>query len=32
MLASVPLLIVPFILYNIGLAGLFGTGPTAIPG
>jgi len=26
MLGSVPLLIVPFILYNIGLAGLFGEG------
>ena len=26
MLGSVPLLIVPFILYNIGLAGLFGDG------
>ncbi len=26
MLASIPLLIVPFILYNLGLAGLFGTG------
>jgi uncharacterized membrane protein YwzB len=27
MLANVPLMIVPFILYNLGLAGLFGTGP-----
>lgn len=26
MLGSIPLLIVPFILYNIGLAGLFGEG------
>lgn len=26
MLASIPLLIVPFILYNLGLAGLFGGG------
>lgn len=26
MLGSIPLLIVPFILYNIGLAGLFGDG------
>ncbi|MGN6303377.1 MAG: hypothetical protein ACTHNH_01065 [Mesorhizobium sp.] len=26
MLASIPLLIVPFILYNLGLAGLFGDG------
>jgi hypothetical protein len=31
MLASVPLLIVPFILYNIGLAGLYGTGPNGDP-
>lgn len=27
MLAGIPLLIVPFILFNIGLAGLFGSGP-----
>lgn len=26
MLASIPLLIVPFVLYNLGLAGLFGGG------
>ncbi len=31
MLASVPLLVVPFILYNIGLAGLFGSGPNGDP-
>jgi hypothetical protein len=31
MLASVPLLVVPFILYNIGLAGLFGPGPDGDP-
>ena len=29
MLASVPLLIVPFILYNIGLAGFLGSGTEA---
>ena len=27
MLSSIPLLVVPFILYNLGLAGVFGTGP-----
>ncbi|MBX3579011.1 MAG: hypothetical protein KF723_17570 [Rhizobiaceae bacterium] len=27
MLASIPLLIVPFILFNIGLSGVFGSGP-----
>ena len=32
MLTSVPLLVVSFILFNLGLAGLFGDGPTAIPG
>ena len=31
MLASVPLLILPFILYNIGLAGFFGDGPNGDP-
>jgi hypothetical protein len=31
MLSGIPLLIVPFILYNIGLAGLFGTGPEGDP-
>ena len=31
MLASVPLLIIPFILYNIGLAGLWGEGPDGDP-
>ncbi len=29
MLASIPLMIVPFILYNLGLAGLFGGGTAA---
>ncbi len=28
MLGHVPLLIIPFILYNLGLTGLFGTGAT----
>lgn len=31
MLASVPLLIIPFILYNVGLAGLWGSGPDGDP-
>ena len=31
MLASVPLLVVPFILYNLGLAGLSGDGPNGDP-
>ena len=31
MLASIPLLILPFILYNIGLAGFFGGGPNGDP-
>jgi hypothetical protein len=31
MLASVPLLIIPFILFNIGLAGLWGAGPDGDP-
>ncbi|MEW9805998.1 hypothetical protein [Mesorhizobium marinum] len=31
MLSSVPLLVVSFILYNLGLAGLFGTGPNGDP-
>ena len=31
MLASVPLLILPFILYNVGLAGFFGDGPNGDP-
>ena len=31
MLASVPLLILPFILYNIGLAGFFGDGLNGDP-
>ena len=31
MLSGIPLLIVPFILYNIGLAGLFGSGPDGDP-
>ena len=31
MLAGIPLLIVPFILYNAGLAGLFGIGPAGDP-
>ena len=32
MLSSIPLLVVPFILYNLGLAGVFGAGPGATPG
>jgi hypothetical protein len=31
MLASIPLLIVPFILYNLGMAGLLGAGPDGDP-
>lgn len=31
MLAGIPLLIIPFILFNAGLAGLFGTGPAGGP-
>ncbi|NGO49787.1 hypothetical protein [Allomesorhizobium camelthorni] len=31
MLSSIPLLIVPFILYNMGLAGFFGDGPEGDP-
>jgi asparagine N-glycosylation enzyme membrane subunit Stt3 len=31
MLSSIPLLIVPFILYNMGLAGFFGGGPEGDP-
>ncbi len=31
MLASLPLLIVPFILYNLGLAGFFGSGVNGDP-
>jgi hypothetical protein len=31
MLSSVPLLVVPFILYNLGLAGIFGGGPNGDP-
>jgi hypothetical protein len=31
MLASIPLLIVPFVLYNLGLAGLFGQGVNGGP-
>jgi hypothetical protein len=31
MLSSVPLLVVPFILYNLGLAGIFGDGPNGDP-
>lgn len=31
MLASVPLLVAPFILYNLGLAGVFGGGPNGDP-
>ena len=31
MLRSIPLLIIPFILYNVGLAGLLGTGPDGSP-
>ncbi|WP_457940034.1 hypothetical protein [Mesorhizobium sp. 10J20-29] len=31
MLSSIPLLVVPFILYNLGLAGVFGAGPGGDP-
>jgi hypothetical protein len=31
MLSGIPLLIVPFILYNMGLAGFFGDGPEGDP-
>ena len=31
MLASIPLLVIPFILYNLGLAGIFGDGPNGDP-
>lgn len=31
MLSGIPLLIVPFILYNMGLAGFFGAGPEGDP-
>lgn len=31
MLRSVPLMIVPFVLFNLGLAGLFGTGAGSDP-
>lgn len=31
MLAGIPLLIIPFILYNAGWAGLFGAGPAGDP-
>lgn len=31
MLSSIPLLVVPFILYNLGLAGVFGGGPNGDP-
>jgi hypothetical protein len=31
MLSSIPLLVVSFILYNLGLAGLFGDGPNGDP-
>lgn len=31
MLAGIPLLIIPFILFNAGLAGLFGSGPAGDP-
>jgi hypothetical protein len=31
MLASIPLLIVPFIFYNLGMAGLLGAGPDGDP-
>jgi hypothetical protein len=31
MLSSIPLLVVPFILYNIGIAGIFGGGPNGDP-
>jgi len=31
MLKSIPLIVVPFILYNLGLAGFFGDGPNGDP-
>jgi hypothetical protein len=31
MLASILLLVIPFILYNLGLAGIFGDGPNGDP-
>ncbi len=31
MLSSIPLLVIPFILYNLGLAGIFGDGPNGDP-
>jgi len=31
MLGLVPLLIIPFILYNLGLTGLYGAGPDGLP-
>ncbi|MBX3583453.1 MAG: hypothetical protein KF810_16325 [Rhizobiaceae bacterium] len=31
MLMSIPLLVVPFILFNLGLAGVFGDGPNGDP-
>ncbi len=31
MFSSIPLLVVSFILYNLGLAGLFGSGPAGDP-
>lgn len=31
MLSGIPLLIVPFILYNVGLAGMLGAGPDGTP-
>ncbi len=31
MLTMVPLLIIPFLLYNLGLAGIFGSGPNGDP-
>ena len=31
MLMSIPLMVVPFILFNLGLAGFFGDGPNGAP-
>lgn len=31
MFASIPLLIVPFVIYNLGIAGLLGAGPNGDP-
>lgn len=31
MLGLVPLLIIPFVLYNLGLTGLYGAGPDGLP-